>query len=111
MSRRSSGCSRLRSGGKGLASEGACEVQTIAKIYLAELSLISLIGAENHSSIALAEAVGATFDRDLDFRGSSVSAPLNGSGVTLPLEAKAQRILSQLRPCARGYSIVELLFR
>ena len=56
--------------GKGFASEGARAVQAIAKTHLPDLSLISLIGAENHNSIALAQAVGAQFDRDLEFRGS-----------------------------------------
>lgn len=59
--------------GKGFASEGARAVQRIASEHLPDISLISLIAAENNNSIALAQAVGARFERTLDFRGGQWS--------------------------------------
>ncbi|WP_299773606.1 GNAT family N-acetyltransferase [uncultured Pseudoteredinibacter sp.] len=55
--------------GKGYASEAARALQKIGKEYLPEISLISLIAKENQASIKLALAVGACFDREIDFRG------------------------------------------
>jgi RimJ/RimL family protein N-acetyltransferase len=36
-----------------------------------EISLISLIFSDNQPSIKLAEAIGATFERELEFRGQT----------------------------------------
>lgn len=55
--------------GKGYASEAARALQRIGLEYMPEISLISLIAKENHASIKLALAVGACFDREIDFRG------------------------------------------
>lgn len=54
---------------KGYASEAARALQKIGIEYLPEISLISLIAKENQASIKLALAVGACFDREIDFRG------------------------------------------
>lgn len=57
--------------GRGFASEAARAVQAMAARYLPDLHLISLIHEENEASMRLAEAVGATFEREVDFRGST----------------------------------------
>jgi RimJ/RimL family protein N-acetyltransferase len=56
--------------GKGYASEAVRAVQQMARECVPDLSLISLIDRENLASIRLAEAVGARFERELDFAGS-----------------------------------------
>ena len=55
--------------GKGYASEAARAVQKIGKEYLPDISLISFIHPDNLASIKLAEAIGATFEKKLNFRG------------------------------------------
>ncbi len=55
--------------GHGYASEAARAVKKIAAEYLPELSLISLIFADNAPSIRLAMALGAKFEEEIIFRG------------------------------------------
>lgn len=55
--------------GKGYASEAVRGVQEMARKRLPRISLISLIHADNQRSIRLAESVGATLEREMDFRG------------------------------------------
>ena len=55
--------------GKGYASEAARAVQQMARKHMPRVSLISFIHSENEPSIALALAVGATFEKELEFRG------------------------------------------
>lgn len=55
--------------GKGYASEAARAVQNMARKCLPDLSLISLIDRDNAASIALAKALGATFEREIEFAG------------------------------------------
>lgn len=55
--------------GKGYAAEAARAVQAMAARHMPELSLISLIHVENQPSISLALALGATPEREMDFRG------------------------------------------
>jgi RimJ/RimL family protein N-acetyltransferase len=56
--------------GQGFASEATRAVQAAAATHLPKLSLISLIHSENSASIRLAAAVGAAFDRQIDFRSA-----------------------------------------
>ncbi len=55
--------------GKGFASEAARAVQKVGLEYLPDLSLISFICKDNEASIRLAIAVGATFEKEMPFRG------------------------------------------
>ena len=55
--------------GLGYASEAARQVKKIAAEYLPEISLISLIYPDNQPSIELAKAIGATFEKEIAFRG------------------------------------------
>lgn len=55
--------------GKGYASEAVRAVQAMAHEHLPELPLISFINSENAASISLALAVGATLERETEFRG------------------------------------------
>jgi RimJ/RimL family protein N-acetyltransferase len=55
--------------GKGYAAEAARAVQAMAARHMPELHLISLIHADNQPSIRVAVAVGATLEREMDFRG------------------------------------------
>jgi len=55
--------------GKGYASEAVRAVQHMAREYVPDLSLISLIDCRNTASIKLALAVGATLERELEFAG------------------------------------------
>ncbi|MBL8489122.1 MAG: GNAT family N-acetyltransferase [Rhodocyclaceae bacterium] len=57
--------------GRGFAAEAARAVQAMAAVHLPGLRLISLIHADNAPSIALALAVGARFERAMDFRGGT----------------------------------------
>ena len=59
--------------GKGFASEAVRAVQKIAKQYLPDLSLISLIHPNNINSINLAVAVGASFEKEYYFRNDTWS--------------------------------------
>lgn len=54
--------------GRGYAVEAAVAVREMARVSLPELHLISFIQAENSASIALAERMGATFEKVLPFR-------------------------------------------
>ncbi|WP_204336091.1 GNAT family N-acetyltransferase [Leptobacterium flavescens] len=54
--------------GKGYASEAARKVKEVAKEYLPEMSLISLIHSKNSPSIKLALAIGANFEKEILFR-------------------------------------------
>lgn len=56
--------------GKGYASEAVRAIQPIAFKVLNGKPPISLINAENSASIQLALAVGASFEREMEFRGS-----------------------------------------
>lgn len=56
--------------GRGFASEAARAVQGMAARHLPMLHLISLIHEDNEPSIRLAEAVGARFEREMEFRGA-----------------------------------------
>jgi RimJ/RimL family protein N-acetyltransferase len=55
--------------GKGYASEAVRAVQQMARECVPDLSLISLIDRENLASIKLALAVGARFEREMEFAG------------------------------------------
>ena len=57
--------------GKGFASEAARAVQTVGLNHLSDISLISFISENNSSSIQLALAIGATFEKEVMFRGST----------------------------------------
>jgi RimJ/RimL family protein N-acetyltransferase len=56
--------------GKGFASEAVRAIKKMKSQYLPDLSLISMIHPENINSIQLAKALGASFEREHDFRGS-----------------------------------------
>jgi len=55
--------------GKGYASEAARAVKQMAAQYVPEISLISLIYSENERSKNVAIALGAEFEKEIDFRG------------------------------------------
>lgn len=55
--------------GRGFAKEATLAVQEAAREYLSDLPLISFIHAQNMPSISLAQAVGATFEKEVEFRG------------------------------------------
>ncbi len=55
--------------GRGYASEAARAVKKIAADCMPETSLISLIFSDNEASIKLAEAIGAKFEKEIEFRG------------------------------------------
>lgn len=55
--------------GRGYALEAALAVREMAAGRLPDIRLISLIQAANQASIALAERMGARFERTLAFRG------------------------------------------
>lgn len=55
--------------GKGFASEAVRSIQAMALECIPELSLISFIDARNLPSIQLALSVGATFEKEVEFRG------------------------------------------
>ena len=57
--------------GQGYASEAARVVQKIGLNYLKHISLISFIHFENTASIQLAKAVGANFEKELPFKGTT----------------------------------------
>ncbi|OPX54177.1 Protein N-acetyltransferase, RimJ/RimL family [Oceanospirillum multiglobuliferum] len=57
--------------GKGYASEAARAVQKVGLQYLPDISLISFINADNSPSIQLALAIGATLEKEVQFRGSN----------------------------------------
>jgi RimJ/RimL family protein N-acetyltransferase len=54
--------------GRGFASEAARAVKEMAAEYLPRTSLISFIHSENAASIRVALAVGARFEKEVDFR-------------------------------------------
>ncbi|MBI5899773.1 MAG: GNAT family N-acetyltransferase [Rhodocyclales bacterium] len=56
--------------GKGYASEAARAVQAMLPVYLPQMQPISLIHADNARSIALALALGATLEKQLEFRNA-----------------------------------------
>lgn len=53
--------------GRGYASEAVRAVQRVALEHLPQLRLISLIDSRNEASIRLALAVGARFEREMEF--------------------------------------------
>lgn len=53
--------------GQGYASEAARAILTAADGYLPEIPFVSLIHVENQASINLALALGATFEKEIDF--------------------------------------------
>lgn len=57
--------------GKGYASEAVRAVKRMTEVYLPDLSLISLIHPQNSSSINLAKAVGAYFEKEIFFRNDT----------------------------------------
>jgi len=56
--------------GRGFAAEAARAVQAMAARHLPTLRPISLIHADNANSLRLAAAVGAVFEKAMDFRGA-----------------------------------------
>lgn len=54
--------------GRGFASEAARAVRTMATEFLPQTPLISFIHSENAASIRVALAVGAKFEKEIDFR-------------------------------------------
>jgi RimJ/RimL family protein N-acetyltransferase len=56
--------------GKGYASEAVRAIQVPAFRHLGGKAPISLINAENEASIRLAAAVGAQYEKTVEFRGS-----------------------------------------
>lgn len=54
--------------GHGFASEAARAVRTMATEFLPHTPLISLIHSENAASVQVALAVGAKFEKEIDFR-------------------------------------------
>ena len=57
--------------GQGYASEAARAVKQMAAEYVSDVSLISLIFSENERSQKLALALGAEFEKEIEFRGLS----------------------------------------
>lgn len=57
--------------GRGYASEAVRAVQRMARQSLPELRLISLIDSRNEASIRLALAVGARFEREMEFANAA----------------------------------------
>ena len=55
---------------KGYASEAARVVHAAGLLHMPDLRLISFIDKDNLPSIQLAKAIGATFEKEVDFRGS-----------------------------------------
>ncbi len=56
---------------QGIAKEAASAVLRTAAIRLPNVHLISLILTGNTASVALAESIGAQYERDCDFRGQT----------------------------------------
>lgn len=59
--------------GKGFASEAALRIKQMAKEYMPQTPLISLIHGENKASIKLATTLGCHFEKSIEFRGSNWS--------------------------------------
>ena len=59
--------------GKAYASEAVRAVQAIGKEYLPDISFISMIHKDNTASIKLAEAIGAKYEKEMEFKGDSVN--------------------------------------
>jgi RimJ/RimL family protein N-acetyltransferase len=57
--------------GQGFASEAARAVKSMAAEFMPELPLISFIHSENLASINLAKAIGAQFEKEVEFRESA----------------------------------------
>ncbi len=57
--------------GKGYAREAACAVQAMAARHMPAASLISFIHADNVRSINLALSVGATLEKEVEFRAGN----------------------------------------
>ena len=57
--------------GKGYASEAARAVQKVGLSHMPDISLISLIHADNTASIRLALAVGTKLEREVSFRNAN----------------------------------------
>ena len=55
--------------GQGYASEAALAVKQMAASYVPDISLISLIFSQNERSRRVATALGAKFEREIEFRG------------------------------------------
>lgn len=55
--------------GKGFASEAVRGVQAMALVHVPNLQLISFIHSENASSLKVANAVGASLEKVVEFRG------------------------------------------
>lgn len=72
--------------GQGYASEATRAVQRLAAAHLPQQRLISLIVAENHASVRLAEAVGARFERSMAFRGKTAQIYRHPEPETLATE-------------------------
>ena len=68
--------------GKGLAFEAAVAVRDLAAACLSNLHLVSVIHRDNEGSLRLAERLGATFEREIEVRGS----PCRVYRHTAPLE-------------------------
>ena len=48
----------------------AADAQHMAAEFIPDLALVSFINAENLASIKLAKAIGASFEKEVEFRGS-----------------------------------------
>ena len=68
--------------GHGYASEAARAVKKIAAECMPETSLISLIFSDNEASIKLAIAIGARFEKEIEFRGQIAHIFRHSQGTT-----------------------------
>ncbi len=68
--------------GRGYASEAARAVKKVAAERMPEISLISLISSDNEASIKLAIALGATFEKEIEFRGQQTHIFRHGQDST-----------------------------
>ncbi len=59
--------------GQGYASEAAREVLKTGLEHLPDIAFISLIHRDNQASIQLAQAIGAKYEKDIEFRGEQWS--------------------------------------
>ena len=55
--------------GRGYAAEAARAVRAMAREHLPGVRLISLIALGNEASVRVAQAAGARYEREIDFRG------------------------------------------
>ncbi len=77
--------------GKGYASEAVRAVKRMVAEHIPELSPISLIYAENERSIRLALAVGAKFEKKIEFRGSTAHIYRHARSPVTPRQSGERR--------------------